>query len=81
MKTYSKLHRSGHLKKDSCSQNEPVEIKMKDPGKLNSMPFINGDLRQYETCKGEQLHCAYKIFNKMSSYDQVRFELREHFSF
>ena len=49
-----------------------VEILFKDPKKLGSMPFINGDLRQYKTCKGEQLHCAYRIFNKMSSYDKVR---------
>ena len=35
------------------------------------MPFIQGDLLQYSTCKGEQLNCAYKIFNKMSSYNKV----------
>ena len=48
-----------------------LEILFKDPEKLGSMPFIKGDLRKYSTCKGEQLYCAKKIFNKMSNYDTV----------
>ena len=48
-----------------------LEILFQDTEKLSSMPFIEGDIRQYGTCKGEQLDCAYKIFNKMSSYNDV----------
>ena len=54
-----------------CSMDSTLEILFQDTEKLSSMPFIEGDIRQYGTCKGEQLDCAYKIFNKMSSYNDV----------
>lgn len=51
----------------NCSHSPPA-IAVKNASVLRSMAYMKRD--RYSACKGEQLYCATRISNRMSTYNQ-----------
>ena len=55
----------------SIFANDSSAHRFKNASTLEEMPYIKEDLNTYKSCKGHQLHCATKIFNRISDYEYV----------